>query len=433
MLIHTTNGRRLTALAALAVCLATTLPAPPAAAGMKSWTVRVLQVSDGDTFYIDTNGDGRQDDTVRMAGLNTPEGHMKGGRFQGQCHGAQAFRRLEGLIEGKRVVLRANSYNSMGSGGRLLRYVDTIGGTDLAALLLREGLAVPYPSNIEPARNSLYIRLAKEAATAGRVIWSKKGCSYGPKQNVKIRVLTQWDAQGNDENNLHGEYVRLENPSSRAFSLRNWVLRDSASMYYYFSDTAKIPARGSLTVHSGSRSAYGTARHRHISWGAGDRCKPAAVCGSKSLFGDSHLDNGQVVGDGAYLYDPHGDLRYWQGYPCLGTCSHPAQGKLRLSWDNSRLDWVKVHNIHTAPVTLKGLVLDSPDSSGQLHRTAWSYEVKRVTIPAGGSLMVHTGTGTASIDRLVQFWGAKDHIFADNDDGVRLRTMDVRIIHQLKW
>jgi hypothetical protein len=30
------------------------------------------------------------------------------------------------------------------------------------------------------------------------------------------------------------------------------------------------------------------------------------------------------IGDGAYLFDPQGDLRAWRMYPCHGACAGPT-------------------------------------------------------------------------------------------------------------
>jgi hypothetical protein len=38
-----------------------------------------------------------------------------------------------------------------------------------------------------------------------------------------------------------------------------------------------------------------------------------------------------TMGDGGYLFDPQGDLRAWQTYPCLVACSDPLAGRVRLA------------------------------------------------------------------------------------------------------
>ena len=39
------------------------------------------------------------------------------------------------------------------------------------------------------------------------------------------------------------------------------------------------------------------------------------------------------VGDGAYLFDPQGDLRAWMTYPCRLGCTDPYTGALELTAD----------------------------------------------------------------------------------------------------
>ena len=70
-----------------------------------------------------------------------------------------------------------------------------------------------------------------------------------------------------------------------------------------------------LTLHTGRGTDRGLTRY----WGLGVTLYPNV--------GPDHL------GDGAYLFDPQGDLRASMTYPCLVACEHPDQGALALAAD----------------------------------------------------------------------------------------------------
>jgi hypothetical protein len=42
---------------------------------------------------------------------------------------------------------------------------------------------------------------------------------------------------------------------------------------------------------------------------------------------ENATDDGRSLGDGAYLFDPQGDIRAWMTYPCVGTCPQPLSDR----------------------------------------------------------------------------------------------------------
>lgn len=87
----------------------------------------VVRVIDGDTVEL---GNGQ---SVRVIGIDTPE--------RGQCHYETATRRMQQMVEGKRVVLTRHGGENADHYGRLLRYLD-IGNIDPGLRLIKEGLAI---------------------------------------------------------------------------------------------------------------------------------------------------------------------------------------------------------------------------------------------------------------------------------------------------
>jgi micrococcal nuclease len=416
--------RRLVLVTLIAGLVAALGVAPASSATLKSWRARVTFVSDGDTF--DVRDSAGRTYTVRMLGINTPEFHLKaGGAYFEECHGRQAYLKLKSLIDGKTVVLKAENFNSTGTQSRKLRFVHLLNGTDVNAIMAKGGYAVAYPNNVEPSRNAKYIKLTREAKAAKRVIWKTASCKYGPRQSTPLRVRLRWDANGGDETNLNGEYVRIENGSSTALSLKNWHLRENSQHRYDFGDAASIPAKGSVTVHTGKGTAWSSGKHKHYYWG-----KSSSIFDNERMnMVESGRHGGYLLGDGAYLYDPHWDMRAYMEYPCLGTCQDKQAGKVsaRVYWEPglqrpANDEIVYLTNISDGPVYLGGYLLES---------WPWNYEIARgTTLAKGETLKIHSGSGRNS--RLVQYQGQPNTIF-QADDYISVRSMEGRYLITKRW
>lgn len=95
----------------------------------------VTYVWDGDTFDIDTDGDGLTDDRVRPIGIDTPEVS-----FGVECYGPEAKTRAKELLDGQRVALERD-VSDRDDWDRLLRYVYLPHGQWINGTLVREGFA----------------------------------------------------------------------------------------------------------------------------------------------------------------------------------------------------------------------------------------------------------------------------------------------------
>lgn len=283
------------------------LPAAPAnAATLQIWKGRVTHVSDGDTIDVNIDGDGMGARRIRLAGIQAMELEDYY-RKTGECHAPEADRRLTRLVKGKRVRLRAYHASSR-AGDRLLRYVEVRRGgrwRDVGRIMIRRGHAIWSPHN-EYARDRSYAMAQARAQRDGRRLWNPRYCGHGPLQTIPITMRVNYDAPGNDAQNLNGEWVRIFNGHRNAsLSLRGWKLRDGALRWFTFPRTASIPPGGALTVHVGSGRPTAT----RLYWGE-----------RAPMF--SNLNKpGRFSGDGAFLFDPHGDLRASFTYPCMLGCS----------------------------------------------------------------------------------------------------------------
>ncbi|MCS4056809.1 thermonuclease family protein [Salinibacter ruber] len=150
----------------LAAVLLVAVPAPNAAQAQRgdapvepgqTFTARVVEVTDGDTFGVRRSIGGEV--TIRLHGVDTPESTQSYGRAA-----TQAARRY---IGGKNVRV---SVEEIGRYGRAVARVEAEGG-DLGAMLIQDGLAWHYR---EYAPNETeYARLQKQARGAGRGLWSQ--------------------------------------------------------------------------------------------------------------------------------------------------------------------------------------------------------------------------------------------------------------------
>ena len=93
----------------------TTTSVPPPATSAPAITV--VHVVDGDTVDVSTG------DRIRIIGIDTPE--------RGECGYEAAAEHLRSLVADTGVVLVPGAQDDVDRYGRLLRYVDTAGGTDV--------------------------------------------------------------------------------------------------------------------------------------------------------------------------------------------------------------------------------------------------------------------------------------------------------------
>ena len=286
--------------------------ASPAAA-LSSRTGRVVAVNDGDTFDVDFNGDGAKDARVRMLGIQAME-LTDYVRKTGQCHAPEAYRRLRDLVLGKTVRLTAKNPGSVGLKGRIQRFVAVHrdgAWRDVGTMLLREGHALWFPHQDEYSKNAAYQRASRAAQDKGVGLWNRDKCGAGPDAGMRLRLAVKWDADGADNYNVNGEWIKITNAGSRVANISGWVMRDSALRETH---SATAPLR-QYRFPSGTTILPQRAIYLHVGRGA--------ISGSRYYWNQSDAifenweNNGRNLGDGAYLFDPHGDIRAHHTYPCL--------------------------------------------------------------------------------------------------------------------
>ena len=407
----------------LVLALATVAPATHAARGpctpgasgpdCSLWRARVVTVHDGDTIDVRLGGSRRR---VRITGINAMEQRVysnRPGRRRGECHALAATARLERLIRaGGGVVRLAAQDPSSRAGGRLRRAVAVrIRGrwVEVARVLLAEGHGLWLPNNVEYSWNRDYSEVAERAAARGVRLWDPDSCGRGPSQGSPLRLWVNWDAEGEDNDNPNGEWVRIKNlDTTRAVSLGRWWLRDAALRRIRFPASARVPAGGTITVRVGRGPATGS----EFFWGLADAAFENAT------------DDERAMGDGAYLFDPQGDLRAWMTYPCRVLCSQPLPG-LEMSARPSGSESVTLRNGGGSAIDLEGFRLASP-------RYFYEFDADS-RIEPGEALVVEVGGSPREDSRLVKHWGLRRSIFDDRADRVRLETFGGAVLACHAW
>ena len=80
----------------------------------------------------------------------------------------------------------------------------------VARELLKQGLALWFPTGQEWAWNGTYSRLAEEAAAKGIGIWNPEACGKpGPSATSPLSIKAKWD--GENKYRASGEWIRIDN------------------------------------------------------------------------------------------------------------------------------------------------------------------------------------------------------------------------------
>jgi micrococcal nuclease len=274
-------------------------PCLPGAGGPSCtfWTGRVVHVHDGDTLEVRVGGRPLR---VRVSGIQAMEQRVYSSfarRRRGECHAVAATNRLEQLVRRAGGVVRLSAQDPASRSGRRWRRSVAVrsggGWLDAGRVLVAEGHALWLTNPVEWAWNATYAAAAERAAERRLGLWRPDACGPGPSAGAGLEVRVNWDAEGVDVENPNGEWIRVLNRSAGDVPLGGWWVRDSALRRYTFPAWARVTAGGAITVRVGRGRAEGTVFH----WGLGE---PAF---------ENPAGDGRSVGDGAYLFDPDGDLR----------------------------------------------------------------------------------------------------------------------------
>jgi micrococcal nuclease len=211
---------------------------------------------------------GGEADEVRLLGINAPESD--------ECLGDAARAAMVDAVAGKEVVLFGNERDQF---GRLLAFIE-VEGSPVGWLAVRRGMALAL--SVEHPRLAAYAEAEDDAFIDQLGMWSLDACGPPAAAIVGIADLA-WDPPGRDDDNLNGEFVRLET-EGEPVDIGGWFLRDESTRWRFeFPDGFVLD--GDVTVHTGC----GTNDSDDLYW-----------CATDPLWTN--------LGDTAMLLDAHGNI-----------------------------------------------------------------------------------------------------------------------------
>jgi len=422
--------RRLTLLLLTLALAAAALPATAGAASRGKcllrgsgpdcylWTGKVTFVADGDTVYVDIDRDGsRTRFPVRITGMNAMEQTTytsRASQRRGECHAVEATARLDQLLKASRYKVRLLAQDPASRSGRRLRrsVAVRIKGRwrDVARTLITEGHAIWLPNHREFAWNRDYSILQSRAQRAARNLWDPAYCGFGPNEGQPIRLLVNWDADGDDNLDPNGEWVRITNPDPvNPLPLGGWWLRDSALRRIVLPDWAQVPPGGFITIYDG----------------IGDDTESEFYWGLRGPAFENVTRDERAMGDGAYLFDPQGDMRASQIYPCREACTDPNAAALRIDATPKGRESVRITNTGATPIDLEPYRLVSKPYS-------YAFDPNSVVGP-GETMHVRLYETFEDDGRLERSWPTNGPILNNGGDVVQLRRFDDVLLACTAW
>jgi endonuclease YncB( thermonuclease family) len=272
-----------------------------AAEAEQSWDLaRVVSIEDGDTIKVRLEINKRLRN-IRLIGIQAFE-EKTNKNLNAACGAKQATSEIRKILKkGDWVQLRSVKSSSLNR-GRMYRSVykaDKNGEytINVQAELLRRGFVLWLPDKIENSNNENY-RLAMQEAIDKRLnIWSGALCKKSKTQNILLGLAINHDAPGNDDFNVNGEYVIIENGSNKSVNLEGWTLRDTSQRSFRFPSNTIIEVGQKIMVRAG----------------VGENSKSEYFMNSPTPMFEN-IDKYNGVGDAAYLLDEYGNLRFWSIY-----------------------------------------------------------------------------------------------------------------------
>ena len=214
-------------------------------AGAQSVTVR--SITDGDTIDVEFAGGTVAE--VRLIGINTPESN--------ECFSNEASLTLAALAPVGSTIAVTSDVSDLDQFDRLLRYL-WVGGMSVNEESVRRGAAIArrYPPDTAMADR---LEMAQsEAKDAGLGLWAADAC--GPRADAVVSIIAlEFDAPGNDNDNLNEEWIQIRNDGDNLVDLSGWGIKDeSAGNRYSFPTGFTLASRESVTIRTGCGDDFGT-------------------------------------------------------------------------------------------------------------------------------------------------------------------------------
>jgi endonuclease YncB( thermonuclease family) len=367
------------------------------------WKGKVRYVDDGDTLDADVPGDGLGGLLrVRIIGIQAMELRTyRAAQRAGDCHAVDATTRLEQLVRRSKKRIRvASLYPESRSRGRRLRSVAVrYNGRwhDVGRIMISEGYALWWGGQAEDATNLRYGVLSEKAAAARKGLFTPNSCGIGPNEGQPIRLWVNWDADGSDRDNVNGEWVKIRNQDPvNPLPLDGWHVRDSSLRRFTFPAGSTIPPGGTFTLYTGQGERF----ENEFYWGL-----------TVPVF-DNTTGDDRGKGDGAYLFDPQGDLRAWMMYPCHVGCADLNQGRVAIDVNPRRPEVISLRNDAPWALDLESYLLKTKPYG-------YSFPPGSILQP-GETIRVYTQGDPDEDTQFDKHWGMTSQILNNGGDSVML-------------
>jgi len=440
---HISLGRLVGATALIVGLAASLLLSPLAVDPADAAITRVATVTkviDGDTIAV-RYPDGNTD-IVRLMGADTPEVGTSTRADMCGSREASAYTKSLLIAGDRKVTLSTDVAGAMAPDGqRILRRISAVRGgvrKDLTSELLKRGLAFFMPNVKQPTNETTYHLHADTAARNKVGIFKGDKCGTAPQWGPRLQLDLQWNndsarsvVEGRRGDPKLQEHVRITNLGPGNIDITGWIIRTGALR----AERIDAPAAGgsriiapgeTMTIYQGK--GRDIRLHRYLDyaglmWVDIDPWAPAPQ---------------YKGGEGAYLLDPAGDVRAWQMYGCVYSCSStPAKGKLKVSlvdWDMDGADgvghnseYVKVKNVSGDDVNAGRTVVQIDSFSVELQ--------PQLILKPGEEITVYSGQPWArGHDPRTEYflsatYGPLSQSSSSDGDRVLLRSYDGRRVH----
>ena len=373
---------------------------------LQSWEATVTNIVDGDTFDVTwSNGYAPPSgllNRIRIAGVDTNETSTNEPLAQ-----AATARLAELIPVGTVVTLQA--IDEMSSTlDRPVRHV-IVNGQNVATTLIEEGLGLAASYDFEPSYRSDYFEASEAAQSASLGLWSLFTPGEGRTPNTSVFV--NFDAGGDDANNLNDEYIVIENTGTSTLDVSNWSIRSSARLN---AATLEIPNGVTITADEMLRVYVGTGTNTSTE---------VYLNLAEPIF-----DN---TGDVVYLRDAGLNIQATQLWP--NSMFNEAQASIVIKdvqFDapsddatNPNGEWIILQNVGDQTVDLsdwriKDDGFDFVFSSGE-------------TLAAGDTLRINIGSGTDTGN--VRYWSNSEGILNNEGGSLQVWTQYSRNVDTFTW
>jgi endonuclease YncB( thermonuclease family) len=395
----------------------------------------ITKISDGDTIDVQIDGED-QTKSIRVLGIQTME--VNPGDIPNDCYADEATRRIEEITGGvgARVILRSQNPNAIDRFGRLRRHVFVVNNgkeVNIGKRLLEEGLAFSLTMDNETIYDAEYAQIAQIAKSKSLGLWSSIGISSAnhcpvsaDSANSSFEIVANFDANGDDNQNVNGEWIKIKNTSGRSVDISHWWLRDSALYFFRFPSSTVLENGEEVTVFIGK----GQNTKNTFYWG---KDFPILDNTWDGIYLHDYLDYGTDYSNSRDL--PRGNIKAAFLYPCLTECTDDLKNKIFITANpdapgndqqNVNGEWIQITNIFHKDIDLKNYLLHYSEQGSQ------SYYFHQTTIlHPHDVLTLHMGKGTDT--RLQKYVGKSTPILANTKGKAWLTTMDGIQISSFSW